>query len=167
MTRLSMNALWRLQWICVGVALTAGGLSWLSTQFGGLGHVPRINELPGIYLTSKLDRVPVFLEGSMMWPTTYLNRLEAALDNYQCLGQHKYQVRIVNHAPLILHLQGFLPVGESTHFLKLAYMVMRHESDNTEWHGKMILRGIILHIGPKMIRVGLILSRMKILSLNV
>ena len=95
-------------------------MAWLSHQYNGLGHVPRLIELPGIGLANFLDRVPEPVETSALWPRNLLSRLEGLLDNYQCPTDHEYRVEIVNHAPVILRFRGFLPPGEATHLLQLA-----------------------------------------------
>jgi hypothetical protein len=112
--------LWQAFWL--GVAVSLGCMSYLGAQFGGPGHVPRMVELPGIALSNFLDRLPVSVVTSAVWPGEYVDRLEAWLDNYQCPIGHEYRVEIVHHAPLILRLRGFLPSGEATHLLKLAYV---------------------------------------------
>jgi len=114
-----MLFLWLLQGFAVGVSVSVGCLSWLSVHFGGLGHIPRVVELPGIVLANFLDQVPDSILGSRIWPNTFVERLEARLDNYQCPAYHEYRVEIVHHEPLILHLRGFLPSGEAEHILKL------------------------------------------------
>jgi hypothetical protein len=113
---------WQWQSFWVGVATTIGCLSWLSSHFGGLGHIPQGVELPGIALTSFLDRVPESLATSIIWPAGIIDLLEGMLDNYQCPSSHEFRVEIVNHSPLILRFRGFLPPGEGTHLLKLAYI---------------------------------------------
>jgi hypothetical protein len=97
-------------------------MSWLSQQFGGLGHIPRAVELPGMALSNLLDHVPEQLATSALWPNEMLNKLEAVLDNYLCPSTHEYRVEIVHHTPLILRLRGFLPPGEAIHLLKIAYV---------------------------------------------
>lgn len=111
--------IWQAFWL--GVAVCLGCLSVLVSQFGGPGHVPRLIELPGIALSNVLDRVPVSIVTSPIWPGQYIDRLEGFLDKYQCPTGHEYRVEIVHHAPLIIRLRGFLPPGEATHLLKLAY----------------------------------------------
>lgn len=111
---------WQAFWL--GVALSIGCLSWLSVQYGGLGHIPRVAELPGIALTGLLDRIPESIAASAVWPGSYLEQLEIFLDNYQCATGHEYRVEIVHHSPVILRLLGFLPSGERIHLLKLAYV---------------------------------------------
>lgn len=101
--------------------MSLGCMSFLASQFGGAGHVPRLTELPGIALSNLLDRVPNSIVTSTLWPGQYVDRLEASLDYYQCPSGHEYRVEIVHHAPLIIRLRGFLPPGEATHLLKLAY----------------------------------------------
>jgi hypothetical protein len=113
---------WQWQSFWVGVATTIGCLSWLSSHFGGLGHIPQVVELPGIALTSFLDQVPESLATSIIWPAGIIDLLEGMLDNYQCPSSHEFRVEIVNHSPLILRFRGFLPPGEGTHLLKLAYI---------------------------------------------
>ena len=103
----------------MGVAVSLACISWLSLQFGGLGHIPRVVELPGIALTNVLDRIPESVATSAFWPREALESLEGLLDNYRCPSDHEYQVEIVNHEPLILRLLGFLPQGEAMHLLKL------------------------------------------------
>jgi hypothetical protein len=120
-----MTMFWIWQSFCLGLALTIGSISWLSQEFGGLGHIPRAVELPGIALTNLLDRVPVGIATSSLWPSQRLERLEAFLDNYQCPSDHEYRVEIVNHSPLILRLRGFLPPREASHLLKLSYSTLR------------------------------------------
>ena len=115
-----MILLWRLQWFCLGVALSIGCISWLSLQFGGLGHIPRFIELPGITLTTFLDHVPDFVAASKLWPNQLLEWLEGQLDNYQCPSGHEYRVEIIHHSPLIMRFRGFLAPGEALHLLKLA-----------------------------------------------
>jgi hypothetical protein len=115
-----MKTFWIWQSFCLGVALTIGCLTWLSQEFGGLGHIPRVVELPGIALTNLLDRVPAAIATSSVWPSYPLELLESFLDNYQCPFDHEYRVEIVHHSPLILRLRGFLPPREATHLLKLA-----------------------------------------------
>jgi hypothetical protein len=116
-----MNSFWRWQPFITGIAVTIGCISWLSLQFGGLGHIPRAVELPGIALSVFLDQVPESIAESALWPNTIIERLEGILDQYQCPGGHEYRVEIINHVPLILCLRGFLPPGEAAHLLKLAY----------------------------------------------
>jgi hypothetical protein len=111
-----------LQTFCFGVAVATGCISWLSVHFEGIGHVPRAVELPGIAFASFLDRVPEALATSIVWPSGIINRLEGLLDNYQCPENHEYRVEIVNHSPVILRLRRFLPPGEATHLLRLAYV---------------------------------------------
>ena len=118
----NMSILYRLQWISVGMSLVIGFISWLSLQFGGLGHIPPFIELPGMMVTSLLDRVSPEIVHSGLWPGSYFERLEQLLDKYQCPVGHEYRVEIVHHAPLILRLRGFLPYGEASHLLKLAYL---------------------------------------------
>ena len=115
---------WVLGSFWVGVAISIGSGSWLSQHFGGAGHVPRAVELPGIVLSNFLDRIPEVLLSSSIWPSEYVDKLEAVLDYYQCPVNHEYRVEIVNHDPVILRLRGFLPPGEATHLLKLAYVQM-------------------------------------------
>jgi hypothetical protein len=109
------------QFFCIGIAVSLGCLSWLSTQVGGPGHLPRLVELPGIALTALLDQVPETIRDSELWPNKVLDKLEALLDNYECPSGHEYRLEIVNHSPVILRLRGFLPPGEATHLLKLSY----------------------------------------------
>jgi len=116
-----MNSFWRWQPFIAGIAVTIGYISWLSLQFGGLGHIPPAIELPGIALSAFLDRVPDSIAGSRLWPNTVIERLEGILDQYQCPRGHEYRVEILNHSPLIICLRGFLPPGEAAHLLKLAY----------------------------------------------
>jgi hypothetical protein len=106
----------------LGVAVTIGCISWLSSHFGGLGHVPRAIELPGIAITSLIDRVPESIATSRIWPAGIVERLESMLDNYQCPTGHDYSVEIVHHSPVILRFRGFLPHGEAAHLLKLTYV---------------------------------------------
>ena len=108
---------WQSFWM--GVAVSIGCLSWLSLQFGGLGHIPRAVELPGIALTNLLDRVPGSVATAYFWPCEVLEGLEGLLDNYRCPSNHEYRVEIVHHEPLILRLRGFLPNREAKHLLKL------------------------------------------------
>ena len=117
-----MAAFWIWQAFWLGIAVSMGCMSYLARQFGGPGHVPRLVELPGIALSSFLDRLPVSIVTSAVWPGDYVDMLETFLDNYQCPIGHEYRVEIVHHAPLILRLRGFLPPGEATHLLKLAYV---------------------------------------------
>ena len=141
--------LWQAFWL--GIAVSLGCMSYLAAQFGGPGHVPRMVELPGIVLSNFLDRLPVSVVTSAVWPGEYVDILEAWLDNYQCPIGHEYRVEIVHHAPLILRLRGFLPAGEATHLLKLAYVQ----------HHLVLMEGIreartrlMCRSGPKMIRPG-------------
>lgn len=115
-----MTILRRVQWFCLGVGLTLGSLSWLSLQFGGVGHIPPLAEIPGIALTTLLDRVPPSLASSFIWPEAYFEKLEGLLDYYQCPQNHEFRVEIVHHSPVILRFRGFLPHGEANHMLKLA-----------------------------------------------
>lgn len=116
-----MNSFWRWQPFITGIAVTLGCISWLSLEFGGLGHIPRAVELPGIALSAFLDRIPESIATSSLWPNIAIEQLEGFLDQYQCPGGHEYRVEILNHSPLILCLRGFLPPAESAHLLKLAY----------------------------------------------
>ena len=116
-----MNFLWGWGSFWIGVSVSIGCISWLSSQFGGLGHIPRIIELPGIAMSYFLDQIPVSITNSALWPYKLVERLEDLLDNYQCPSAHEYQVEIVCHEPVILRFRGFLPNGEATHLLKLAY----------------------------------------------
>jgi hypothetical protein len=106
----------------IGVAVSIGCILWLSKHFGGLGHIPRAVELPGIALTSLLDNVPEKLAESAFWPSFVFEGLESVLDNYQCPATHEYRLQTVHHSPLILRLRGFLPPGEALHLLSLAYI---------------------------------------------
>jgi len=116
-----MNSFWRWQPFITGIAVTLGCISWLALEFGGLGHIPRVVELPGIALSALLDRVPESIATSSFWPNTAIEQFEGLLDQYQCPREHEYRVEILNHSPLILCLRGFLPPGEAAHLLKLAY----------------------------------------------
>jgi hypothetical protein len=93
----------------------------ISQTFGGLRHVPRVSELPGIAFTNFLDTLPERVLTSKLWEYSGIERLEAWLDNYECPADHEYRLEIVHHEPLIFRLRGFLPQGEATHLLKLAY----------------------------------------------
>jgi len=115
-----MFRLWKVQWFCLGVAVTLGGLSGISRMFGGLGHVPRVKELPGIAFTNFLDTLPDSIVTSKIWHYAGIERLETWLDKYECPVYHEYRMEILNHEPFIFRLQGFLPRGEATHLLKLA-----------------------------------------------
>jgi hypothetical protein len=116
-----MSCLWKWQWFILGVAVTLGSLSMISKSFGGLRHVPRINELPGIGFTNLLDTLPDWVVTSKLWEYSGIERLEVWLDNYECPVDHEYRMEILQHEPLIFRLRGFLPPGEATHLLKLAY----------------------------------------------
>jgi hypothetical protein len=125
-----MTVLQRLGWLCIGAAVAMGYLSLLSLQFGGLGHIPRPSDLPGLGLTALLDRVPLSVSGLPFWPENFLGKLETLLDTYECPVGHEYRVEIVNHAPLILRFRGFLPYGDATHLLKLAYIPAPFQLNN-------------------------------------
>src|SRR5271170_550187 len=107
-----MRFFWALQGFLVGVAVSIGCMSWLSNEFGGLGHIPRVVELPGIVLANFLDKVPDSITELPIWPDEFIERMETRLDNYQCPNDHEYRVEIVHHEPLIIRLRGFLPSGE-------------------------------------------------------
>ena len=105
----------------LGIAISIGCLSYLSTQFNGLGHIPTAIELPGIGLANLLDKVPLSIASSSLWPNALFERIEGLLDYYTCPLSHEYRVDMVSQEPLILRFRGFLPPGEATHLLKLSY----------------------------------------------
>lgn len=114
------SCLWKWQWFCLGVAVTLGALSMMSRTFGGIRHIPRLKEIPGIAFTNFLDILPDSIVTSKAWQYSGIERLEMWLDNYQCPAEHEYRLEILHHEPLIFRLRGFLSPGEVTHLLKLA-----------------------------------------------
>jgi hypothetical protein len=102
----------------------------ISQTFGGLRHVPRASELPGIAFTNLLDKLPERVVTSKLWELSGIERFEAWLDNYECPTDHEYRMEIIHHEPLIFRLRGFLPHGEATHLLKLTYRAIHVWSIN-------------------------------------
>jgi hypothetical protein len=132
-----MSCLWKWQWFCLGVAVTLGTLSVISRTFSGLKHVPHVKELPGIVFTKFLDSLPDSVVTSKIWQYSGIETIEAWLDNYECPSDHEYRMEILHHEPLIFRLRRFLPYGEATHLLKLAY----HFLGAQEYNGRDGERG--------------------------